>query len=758
MDKQGRSRIGPRSPRARPPSGTWRWLRLALPLLLALQLLGLSGLAVGAIPGPTIEVTTTNDVVDAGDCGTIAIGDLPGTDTVTSLREALCVANNSADDETITFAPAVTGTITLTSGALSIFRGVTITGPGAATLTISGNNASGVFNINDGGMVAISGLTIGNGSAGGGGGLFTNNSTVTLTNVVVSGNRAGVFGGGLYLDTGSLTLVSSTVSRNSAGSRGGGIFNSAGTLDLQGTTVQENTSDDATGGIYNYNGTLLITNSAVQRNSAPNGIGGISNVLGSATIAASFVDGNTTTGPGGGIGNSGTLALNSSTVSNNVASGDGGGLYNTGTLTGDRAAFYNNQSGGNGGGIYNTGSLTLAGGSITLSQAVGDGGGLDNHAGTVSLTGVTLEYNAAGIAAGRVTPAQLSGQGGAIFSTTLVPTGLANGTPVVALSLNNATVANNHASEGGGIAIESGTASIQNSTITANESATIGGGVASLGQLAILTSTIGLNHAGSSGGGIFTNGPLSVSGSTVEGNSADQGGGGIEIYGNTVAVLGSTINGNTAVERGGGINNISGSLTAANTTISGNRTDGPGGGIASNTCATTLTFVTITGNHADYDGTGAVGDGGLYFQQPEFGVACVAMTMESSIVAGNHDDSTTVMFTADCVGPLVSTGNNVFMEGGGCPISPDDATYTTGFDTVLDLTLADNGGPTKTHALPPGSIAIDFGDATACAASPVNAQDQRGTIRPQGSGCDSGAYEFTEESPLVTLTITVTGQ
>ncbi|MFN8539149.1 MAG: hypothetical protein U0232_16945 [Thermomicrobiales bacterium] len=45
----------------------------------------------------------------------------------------------------------------------------------------------------------------------------------------------------------------------------------------------------------------------------------------------------------------------------------------------------------------------------------------------------------------------------------------------------------------------------------------------------------------------------------------------------------------------------------------------------------------------------------------------MAMTVESSIVAGNYDDSTTVMFTADCDGPLVSNGNNVFMVGG-CPI------------------------------------------------------------------------------------------
>ena len=55
--------------------------------------------------------------------------------------------------------------------------------------------------------------------------------------------------------------------------------------------------------------------------------------------------------------------------------------------------------------------------------------------------------------------------------------------------------------------------------------------------------------------------------------------------------------------------------------------------------------------------------------------------------------------------------------------------------------LANNGGPTPTHALLEGSDAIDTADAGICAASPVDGEDQRGVSRPQGGGCDIGAYE-----------------
>jgi hypothetical protein len=55
--------------------------------------------------------------------------------------------------------------------------------------------------------------------------------------------------------------------------------------------------------------------------------------------------------------------------------------------------------------------------------------------------------------------------------------------------------------------------------------------------------------------------------------------------------------------------------------------------------------------------------------------------------------------------------------------------------------LQDNGGPTWTMALGPGSAAMDAGNDAICAADPVNTLDQRGVVRPQGAHCDSGALE-----------------
>src|SRR5713226_4247081 len=98
-----------------------------------------------------------------------------------SLRQAIIDAGAG---DTIDF--SVTGTITLTTGELLINKNLTITGPGVASLSVSGNNASRVFKIASGVTVMISGLTISDGSATDGGGIL-NFGTLTLTNIVLSG-------------------------------------------------------------------------------------------------------------------------------------------------------------------------------------------------------------------------------------------------------------------------------------------------------------------------------------------------------------------------------------------------------------------------------------------------------------------------------------------------------------------------------------------------------------------------------------------
>ena len=215
-------------------------------------------------------------------------------DGVGSLRWAIA---NAPPGSTITFDGSLRGTIsrpssTPTNGRdILIGRNLTIRGPGAGILAISGGNAGRVFDVSKGVIVTISNLTIKNGEPGegypNGGGIY-NAGTLTLTNSTVSGNRA-LDGGGID-NAGTLTLTNSTVSGNSATNlyaAGGGIYNE-GTLTLINSTISGNTAlaDDAHG-----------------------------------------------TGYGGGIDNAGTLTLTNSTVSSNSASTSGGGIYNGGRLT-----------------------------------------------------------------------------------------------------------------------------------------------------------------------------------------------------------------------------------------------------------------------------------------------------------------------------------------------------------------------------------------------------------------------------------------
>ena len=136
------------------------------------------------------------------------------------LRGAIDMANVLSATETITFNPnvfATAQTITLTRGLLVLFDTggtETITGP-AAGVTVSGNHASGVFQVNSGVTASLSGLTITAGSAVYGGGM-DNLGTVTLTDCTLSGDSAQSAGnaaaGGGLVNKGTATLTNCTIS------------------------------------------------------------------------------------------------------------------------------------------------------------------------------------------------------------------------------------------------------------------------------------------------------------------------------------------------------------------------------------------------------------------------------------------------------------------------------------------------------------------------------------------------------------------
>ena len=211
-----------------------------------------------AVPAFAATITVTNQA-DSG----------PG-----SLRDAIAAA---APGDTINFSLTLPATIMLTSGELLISKNLTISGPGAANLFISGNSIGGVFYINPGVTVNISGVTIEQGKGGypGGGGIY-NDGTLSLSDSTVSGNSAGFnnSGGGIYNDhSASATLTNSTVTGNSTDIYGGGIYND-GTLTLTNSTVSLNGTGQVGGGIFNdQSGSATLTNSTVSGNSH----GGISN-------------------------------------------------------------------------------------------------------------------------------------------------------------------------------------------------------------------------------------------------------------------------------------------------------------------------------------------------------------------------------------------------------------------------------------------------------------------------------------------------
>lgn len=199
--------------------------------------------------------------------------------------------------------------------------------------TLDGDHLGTVLIVAGGVTVAISKLTVTNGTGVDGGGIANRDaSTVILSHSTVAGNT-GQNGGGIFNSGNSTFIVQkSAIKGNGAGVGGGGIFSENGsTLTLTNSIVSGNVAQSTGGGIFSFNGgggVVTLTSSEVSGNSAESG-GGIAFIFGTVSLNDSTVTGNSATLNGGGVFNTAATfsLIGSSTVTANAARLNGGGIF-----------------------------------------------------------------------------------------------------------------------------------------------------------------------------------------------------------------------------------------------------------------------------------------------------------------------------------------------------------------------------------------------------------------------------------------------
>ncbi|MBI2887938.1 MAG: right-handed parallel beta-helix repeat-containing protein, partial [Chloroflexi bacterium] len=306
------------------------------------------------------------------------------------------------------------------------------------------------------------------------------------------------------------------------------------------------------------------------------------------------------------------------------------------------------------------------------------------------------------------------------------------------LSITKSIVSSNTAGTGelsgnGGGILNNGTLAIQDSIVSSNLSGVYGGGIYNLSGSFTMTGSTLRDNIGGYGGAIRSeSSTTTISSSTISDNTASfaSGGGILSVYG-TLTVTGSTISDNNALMAAGGGGILTSSTTIIiNSTISGNRASDFGGGGIHSLSPVTVISSTVVGNSA----TDSKGGGGLrnfYAHNP--------FVLRNSIVANSPKGG-------NCAGVITSEGYNLSSDAT-CGLAGTGDLQNT--DPKLGP-LADNGGPTQTHALMTGGPAIDAVPVATCtdpSGNPLVA-DQRGGPRPidgDGDGvaaCDIGAFEL----------------
>ena len=259
--------------------------------------------------------------------------------------------------------------------------------------------------------------------------------------------------------------------------------------------------------------------------------------------------------------------------------------------------------------------------------------------------------------------------------------------------------------------VDGGDLTIRNLTLTEGNSPGDAGAIflQNGGEL-VVEDAIFTDNQAMHGGAILTapsSATLSISNSIFDGNSAGTGGGAILVNGGTVEIIGSTFSDNEAVSYGGAIETLNGVASIENSTFIDNRA-GVGGGILVSGATTTMTHLTLVNNQAN-NGDGIHRRDGVAY-------------LRNSIIAGGGD-------ALDCTGLLNDSRGNLSQDGS-CALLPSG-----------DPLLEEMTGSPGYFALLDGSPAVDAADAEFCLET-----DQTGNERPQGGGCDIGAFESATAS------------
>ena len=372
-----------------------------------------------------------------------------------------------------------------------------------------------------------------------------------------------------------------------------------------------------------------------------------------------------------------------------------------------RSLWIVNGAADNGGGIHNNGGeLIVTFVTFQGNQASSDGASIYNAGGAVTVNRSGMRGNSA------------MGAGGGLYNE--------GGTAVI----DTSQLFENRATTGAAVHNNGGTVTVRKSLvfvngnpdentttfavdgmITLRESLTVGNDVTIDGSGRDTT------HSGDAWHRVLN--LVAVNRTNMHGNSATSAGGGLYNEGGTTLIDASVILENRATT-GAAVYNNGGTVTVRNSTVSGN-TGAVGPGLYQFAGSMTVLNSTVTFNDA------TVQDGGVFNFEG-------SIVVRNSILDQNGD--------ANCVLGIINGGNNID-SGESCGWGSENGSLSN-TDPLLGP-LADNGGSTATHALLPGSPAID--GVTFNAPNDCPAADQRGVTRPQGSACDSGAFELEQSPP-----------